>query len=212
MTLTGMVLTSMKVGEYDKRISLLTREAGKVSAFVRGAARAKSPMLAVANPMAFGTFEAYVGKDSYTIAKADISHYFDDIKTDYDMVWYASYFLEIAEYYGREGIDETERLQLLYLAMRALEKKLMDVRLIRSVYELKTMTINGDAPNLFPCISCGKEEDVSFFSMNKRGCVCKECYEKEGGEPLQKSVLYAMHYIQSSPLEKLFSFNLKLFN
>lgn len=206
--LTGIVLTAMPVGEYDKRITLLSREQGRITAFVRGARRPKSPLLAAGNPLSFGTFEAYRGRDSYTISKSDIENYFDTLRTDIDAVWYASYFLEIADYYGREGADETERLKLLYAALRALEKKQMSAGLIKLVYELKTMTINGDEPNVFQCLSCGKQEDILYFSMNKRGCVCRKCYEKDGGEVLKQSVLYSMQYIITTPCEKLFSFTL----
>ena len=206
--LTGIVLTSMPVGEYDKRITLLTKEQGRITAFVRGARRPKSPLLAAGNPLSFGTFEAYRGRDSYSISKSDIENYFDTLRTDIDGVWYASYFLEIADYYGREGMDETERLKLLYVALRALEKKQMPVELIKVIYELKTMTINGDEPNVFQCLNCGKTENIDYFSMNKRGCVCKDCYDKEGGEALKQSVLYTMQYIVTTPCEKLFSFTL----
>jgi DNA repair protein RecO (recombination protein O) len=45
--------------------------------------------------------------------------------------------------------------------------------------------------------------------MNKRGCVCKEHFDKDGGEVLKESVLFAMQFIIASPPEKLFSFTLK---
>ena len=206
--LTGIVLTSMPVGEYDKRITLLTKEQGRISAFVRGARRPKSPLLAAGNPLSFGTFEAYRGRDSYTISKCEIENYFDTIRMDVDAVWPATYFLEICDYYGKEGMDETERLKLLYTALRALEKKQMPLDLLRVVFELKTMAINGEEPNVFECLDCKKTEDIGYFSMNKRGCVCKEHYKKDGGEILKESVLFTMQFIISSPPEKLFSFNL----
>ena len=208
LTLTGMVLSAMPVGEYDKRISLLTREQGKISAFVRGARRPKSPLLAAANPMSFGTFFAYEGRDSYTIQKADITEHFENVRSDIDLILYATYFMEVADYYGREGMDETERLKLLYAGLRALGKGQVDMDLVRLVYDLKTLTINGEEPNVFECLSCGKKEDISFFSMYHRGTICRDCYAKEGGEELQQSVLYALQFVISTPVEKLFSFRL----
>ena len=56
---------------------------------------------------------------------------------------YAKY-LELADYYGRENIDATETLRLLYQSLRALLKPSVPNRLVKPVYELKLMEINGE--------------------------------------------------------------------
>ena len=38
----GIVIKSINIGEFDKRITILTRDRGKIGAFVRGARRPSS--------------------------------------------------------------------------------------------------------------------------------------------------------------------------
>ena len=116
---TGMVLKQTPIGEYDRRICLLTKEKGKISAFARGARKQGSRFAAATSPFCFGTFKLYAGRDSYTVSEAEIQNYFEELMTDFEGAYYGMYFAEVADYYTRENNDEREMLKLLYQSLRA---------------------------------------------------------------------------------------------
>lgn len=206
--LTGMVLSAVPMGEYDKRIVLLTKERGKISGFAKGARRQNSPLLAASKPFSFGTFECFEGRSSYTIYQAQISNYFEKLSLDFESAYYGMYFLEFADYYTRENNDEREMLKLLYASLRALENPRLDRKLVRYVFELKAMMINGEYPECFQCVSCGSREDLSGYSSERNGMLCRECMHQVRGEPLCSSTIFTMQYVISSSIEKLYTFTL----
>ncbi len=206
VVLTGMVLTAMPVGDYDKRITILTRERGKIAAFARGARRPNSQMLAASNPFCFGEFELYEGKSAYSLVRTTIHNYFRELTEDLDSVYYGFYFLEFAEYYCQENNDEKEMLKLLYQSLRALQSPAYSARLVRAVFELKALAINGEGPEMFSCIRCHGSEGLRVFSVNRGGIFCETCGKDITGTRLLDSTRYTFQFIISSSIEKLYSF------
>lgn len=210
ITVTGMVLSASPIGEYDRRIVLLTKERGKIAAFARGARKPNSSLLLAVNPFSFGTFLLYEGKNSYNMMQAEIENYFSELRTDVEAAYYGFYFLDMAGYYAREGNDETELLKLLYQTMRALASKIIPNRLIRYIFELKAVTINGEGPQVFQCIRCGSTDRSVVFSPEAGGLVCEACAPMvRDSIRLDTSTLYTLQYIVSSPVEKLYTFLVK---
>ena len=207
ITVTGMVLSATPIGENDKRVVILTKEKGKISAFAKGARRQNSPLMGVTNPFAFGEFELYEGRTSYNIMQASISNYFMELSTDFEGAYYGFYFMEIADYFTKEYNDEREMLKLLYQSMRALASGKINRELVRYIYELKTLVINGEAPEVYRCANCGVSDRSVVFSSQNHGLICSEC---EGIAPdgihVGGATLYTLQYIVSSTIEKLYTF------
>ena len=144
VTLTGMVLFAAPAGETDRRITLLTKERGKITAFARGARKPNSPFIAATRAFAFGRVTLYEGRNSYTVAGMEISNYFDRLSMDLEASCYAAYFAEFAAYYAHDGVEAGDMLKLLYAAFVALERGSIPGPLLRAVYELKLMQVNGE--------------------------------------------------------------------
>lgn len=207
IVLTGMVLSTTPVGEYDRRVVILTKEQGKISAFARGARKPNSPLVGAVNPFSFGEFTVYAGRNSYTIQTAKISNYFSELREDMIGAYYGFYFLEFANYYAKEANDEREMLKLLYQTLRALCNPNIPDQLIRYIFELRALCINGEGPQVFQCIVCGCTDRPMIFSVKKGGLICGECTgDVIDGVCLNQSTIYTMQYIESSNIEKLYTF------
>ena len=217
--LTGMVLFSMPVGDYDRRLTILTKERGKIFAFAKGSRKPTSPLLGCSQPYSFGEFTLYEGKSSYNIVSADISNYFIELREDVESIYYAMYFCEFSAYMTKENLEASEPLKLLYMTLRALSKPSLNKKLVRRIFELRFLAINGEMPEVECCVVCGKKElgkeKKIYFSSKEGGILCAECWQKRQIEtkkefvPIifkESSTAYTMQYILATPLEKLFSF------
>ncbi len=176
VNVTAIVLSSTPIGEYDRRVVLLTKERGKITAFAKGARRQTSKLIAATNLFAFGEFKLYPGRTSYTMTDAQIQNYFEELRVDFEGAYYGMFFLEVCDYYTRENNDEKEFLKLIYQSLKALSVKSLNRKLVQCIFEMKAMVINGEFP--------GMPTDGVW----------------------QESTEYAVSYITNSSIEKLYTF------
>lgn len=175
---TGIVLKAEPVNEYDRRVVLLTKERGKISAFAKFSRKPGNKLMAPTNPFSFGVFKLFEGRNSFTLQEAEISNYFEALRTDFEAAYYGMYFLEMCDYYSRENIDGTQTLKLLYQALRALSAESIPNELVRSIFEIKMIEING--------------EYQDAIELNT----------------LLETTRYTINFILSTPVEKLFTFKI----
>lgn len=162
---TGIVLKSIPVGEYDRAVTILTKEKGKISAFAKGARKLNNRFMASTEQFCFGSFKLFRGRNAYTLTEASISNYFGEFREDMSNCYMGMYFLEVMDYFTREGGDLSAYLKLLYQSLRALLHKGLENRLVRLVFEMKTMVLEGEFPGVpqrEPEISSSCAKCISF--------------------------------------------------
>ena len=175
----GLIIKVEPIGEYDRRIVMLTDDRGKISAFAKGARRTGSKFVAATNLFCFGEFALFNGRNSYTINEAKITNYFSFLRDDFKSAYYGMYFAEIADYYCRENLNDKDMLTLMYQSLRALESDRFDNRLVRACYEIKAVSLQGEF----------------------RGVRDNATYKAD--------TLYALDYILKTEPAKLYSFSVK---
>ncbi|MCR5108574.1 MAG: DNA repair protein RecO [Lachnospiraceae bacterium] len=173
---TGMILEASPVNDYDKRLVILTTDRGKITVFARGAKRQNSKLMASTDPFCFGDFKVSEGKSAYNLYDVEIKYYFEELRKDFEGAYLGMYFLEYASWYSRENSDDKELLKLLFQAVRALIKEDIDNRLVRAVYEIKILVVNGEFPGI------PKNRELLYATR------------------------YTVDHIVSTPVNKVFSF------
>ena len=145
-TVKGIVLGAFPQGEYGKRIVILSDTLGKITVFASGAAKQNSKIIGAVRPMTAAEFTLGEGRGAKSIHGVSVMDAFDEISTNPDTVFYGMYFLELADYFGTEGMaeeDAKQMLNLLFLALTALRKKELSPETIRRMFELRMLVHEG---------------------------------------------------------------------
>lgn len=153
LELHGVVLSSAPSRDFDKRLSVLTNEQGKITVWAAGAKKPGSRFMAATRSFVFGTFTLTAGKSGYNLRDIKVNNYFEEIATDLVNACYGSYVLEFADYLAQENLEASEMVNLIFLSLKAILNPNLDNELVRRVYELRLLYISGEYTEEppFPC-------------------------------------------------------------
>lgn len=206
----GLIIKVNNVGEYDRAVSILTAENGVIRAFVHGARSIKNKNNAGTSLLSFSRLTLQKKKDTYVITEASAEKVFFNLRSDIVKLSLAQHFCEMALVLAPVEDDAREYLRLVLNSLSFLADDKRSPILLKSVTELRMLSLSGYAPDIVACKNCAAYEDeVMYFDAINGELYCSGC--KPAGIsliPIGKGVLAAMRHIAFSEFSSLYNFSL----
>ncbi|MGN7410652.1 MULTISPECIES: DNA repair protein RecO [unclassified Sporosarcina] len=174
----GIVLRTMPYGETNKIVTILTKEAGKMTAMARGAKKPASRLSSISQVFVYGSFLLRTGKGMGSLEQGEPIDSMRHIREDLEATSYASYIVELVDRLTDDGERSTGVFNLLYEALHAINEG-YDPEAIALFVEWKMLPVAGIHPVLHHCASCGSVEGEFAFSFQEIGFLCHRCFHTD---------------------------------
>ena len=186
----GVILKTVKLGEADRIVTMLTRNHGKVRAVAKGVRRTKSRFGARLEPFMRTDMLLAQGRNLDVVSQAvSLAAYATPICADYEAYESANVIVETADHIVvAEHEGAAAQYVLLIAALHAIAEHQHDPEAIACSYVLRSLALAGWTPRLTSCVVCGRLDDVSYFSASAGGVIC-EADHTPGSRPLEQADL-----------------------
>ena len=208
--ISGVVLSESNMGDFDKMLTILTPDFGKISCVAKGARRPRSALLAGSQIFCFGEYLMYKGTNTYHINSVEPIEVFYNIRTDLDKLNVAVHINKIVQEVTGENQNCFNIMQLLLNTLYVISETDKNLDLVLSIFKLRLLSILGFRPNVNECVNCKGKEDLIYFSLRDNGVKCKNCGKQDKSSiTISESTYNAIKYTITAPPKKLFSFSIK---
>jgi|YNPBryBLVA2012_1023415.scaffolds.fasta_scaffold00057_5 DNA repair protein RecO (recombination protein O) len=181
VTATGIVLAAGGVREYDRLVTLYTRELGKVRVLFRGARRPHAKLLALTQPAVEIEVQLYRGRApggdrTARAAGARMLDQFMSARGTLDSYLFTCAVLELTDCLTLEHLPDPRK----YLLLRRALEQAGDIACREKVllaFTLRLVKLCGYLPELAACVACRRPHDGSdwHFAPGAGGIVCPAC-------------------------------------
>ena len=207
LKVNGIVIAENNMGDFDKMVTLLTPNLGKISCSARGARRPKSQLMAGTQFLCFGEYMLFKGSDTYTINSCEPIEVFYNIRTDYDKLMCAADVTKIIKEVTTENQNSFHTLKLFLNTIYTISETDKDLEFVTSVFKLRLAKILGFSPNVNECVECKTKESLNYFSFKDNGFKCINCAKQDTGamkmlEATKNGIIYSI----KADSKKIFSF------
>ena len=189
-------------------LTVLTEKNGKISVLAKNIRRVKGRFGAGASFLCYSDLEVEPSRSElYYLRRATPIENFFNISESIEKLALATYMGQLASAVIPDFFtSDSNSLSLVLNTFYMLSNTDKDLKLLKSIFELRLMAEEGCAPQVTECAKCGGVSFPMHF-LEKDGVVeCNDCTNEgtELNEALYKSILY----ILNADLKKLYSFTL----
>ncbi len=212
---SAFVFRSIPFRDFDKRVILLSRDFGKITAIAHRAQRSQKRFGAGLESLTLLSV-IYQEKSSSSLVQLQevaILDSFLSLKKSVKKMAYGSYFLEILSEVMRDNESLPQLFDFLHAFLKALEKT-KEEELLARLFEARLLPKIGYQPILKQCLRCKISRDLLpaglSFSLDSGGILCSGCLRisREAVQKVSKeAILYLDHMISQ---EKSLSANVPL--
>ena len=186
----GVVLRTMRLGEADRIVTLMTAGHGKVRAVAKGVRRTKSKFGARLEPLSHVTMLCWQGRELDIVNQAEVTDTFRAVREDLGRVSKAFTVLEVVDQIAQERHANPRLYEMVVGALRSLDAA--DAPLLVPAFCLKVLALEGSAPMLDACASCGSGDDLVAFDLVEGGVLCRSCRRGRSVSPDALTLLRAV--------------------
>lgn len=207
----AIVLRAQDYNENDRLLVLLTEDMGLVYAYAFSARKMKNSLSTAASMLCYGEFVLFRNRDRYTVDSAEPERLFFGIRENLESLSAASWFCELAINTVNREEASPDILKLLLNTLCFLEKGKYPVLMLKAIFELRTVSLVGYAPNIIACSQCCVYDKERYWFDPKLGKVtCTDCRPNPvpGELPLSKAAFFAARQIVYGAPEQVFSFRI----
>ncbi|HXW38207.1 MAG TPA: DNA repair protein RecO, partial [Acidimicrobiales bacterium] len=183
----GMVLRTIRLGEADRIVTLMTERHGKVRAVAKGVRRTRSKFGSRLEPLSHVALLGWQGRSDLDIVnQVEVIDANRVVREDLDRVTVALSMLEVVDQVGQERHANPRLYEMLVGAVAALA--LRNSPMVSPAFFLKVLALEGTAPHLDSCVSCGEDEPgrLVAFDPVEGGVLCRQCRR---GRPISPAAL-----------------------
>lgn len=194
---TGLVLKETRYKESDRILTILTPELGVISAAAQSSLRLKSKLFSACGLFCYSEFTLVPGRNMYTVREAEVKNVFHGISSSIEGMSLAMYIAEMAMTLSPTGQEAQRELRLLLNCFYMISESKTDLRVIKAVFELRTMSECGFMPQIVCCRDCSAYDGAAFYLDVQEGhLLCADCAAKAGKTcNLDQGALYALRHI-----------------